>query len=39
MPMLLYWPLIVWMGMIEAAQKDMRVKDMRVAVKVPKRRS
>jgi hypothetical protein len=23
MPMLLYWPLIVWMGMFEAAQADL----------------
>ena len=24
MPMLIYWPWIVWMGMLEAAQNDMR---------------
>ena len=25
MSMLFYWPMIVWMGMFEAAQNDMRV--------------
>ena len=25
MPMLFYWPLIVWIGMFEVAQNDMRV--------------
>lgn len=23
MPMLFYWPLIVWMGMVEVVQNDM----------------
>lgn len=23
MPLLLYWPLIVWMGMLEAARTDL----------------
>ena len=26
MPLLFYWPMIVWMGMLEAAQNDMRVR-------------
>jgi hypothetical protein len=26
MLLLYYWPMIVWMGMFEAAQKDMRVR-------------
>ncbi len=26
MPLLFYWPMIVWMGMFEAAQNDMRVR-------------
>ena len=24
MPLLFYWPLIVWMGMVEVAQSDIR---------------
>lgn len=24
MPMLIYWPLIVWMGMLKVAQNNMR---------------
>jgi hypothetical protein len=26
MLLLYYWPMIVWMGMFEAVQKDMRVR-------------
>jgi hypothetical protein len=39
MPLLFYFPLIIWMGMLDVAQQEMRAAPVKVRAQAPRRQA